>query len=122
MKVPFGVKSIKLVDNESRVSRKELEVISMDIIKAKDFKNYPKGTIFAEYTPHVLASDIMIKDDFCFGATTLVPIDGEVFDFDWNLNEYKDDDLFIVFEEREIMMMIKTLLRGISLIEGDEIG
>lgn len=94
----------------------------MDIIKAKDFKDYPKGTIFAKYTPNVLASDIMIKDDFVFGATTLVPIDGEVFDFDWNLNEYKDNDLFIVFEEQEIMMMIKTLLRGISLIEGDEIG
>lgn len=94
----------------------------MEIIKANDFRNYPKGTIFAEYTPDVLASDIMIKDDFCFGATTLVPIDGEVFDFDWNLNEYKDDDLFIVFEEREIIMMIKLLLRGISLIDGDEIG
>lgn len=107
---------------KTRVSRKYREGIDMNIIKAKNFKYYPKGTVFAEYTPNVLASDIMVKDDFVFGATTLVPIDGEVFDFDWNLNEYKDDDLFIVFEEREIMMMIKTLLRGISLIEGDEIG
>ena len=97
-------------------------MIFIKIVTKKEFEEYPKGTIFAEYTPHILASDIMLKDDFLFGATTLVPIDGEVFDFDWNLNEYKDDDLFIVFEEREIMMMVKILLRGISLIEGDEIG
>lgn len=64
----------------------------------------------------------MVKEDYMFGATDIVPIDGEVFGWDWSLNEYREKDLFAVFEEKEIMAMIKTLLRGISLIEGDEIG
>lgn len=94
----------------------------MNIVAKKEFENYPKGTIFADYTPDVHLSDVMVKDDYTFGATNIVPINEEVFDWDWSLNEYRDTDLFIVFEEKEILMMIKTLMRGVSLIEGDEIG
>ena len=93
----------------------------MKEVRAKDFDNYPGGTLFAEYKPYIFMSDLMVKDTIEFGATKVVPIDGEVFDYDWSLREYKDDDIFVVFEEREILMMIKTLLNSVKLIDNDDL-
>ena len=90
-------------------------------VRAKDFYSYPGGTLFAEYKPDISFLDLMVKDTNEFGATKVVPIDGEVFDYDWSLNEYKDDDIFVVFEEREILVMIKTLLNSVKLIDNDDL-
>ena len=48
------------------------------------------GIVFAEYVPDILASNLMVTDGN-FGAREVVPRDGEVFDFDWNIDEYGDE-------------------------------
>ena len=68
--------------------------------------------IFTEYTPSIHLSDVMVAEQD-FGATDVVPIDGETFCWDWNINEYNDNDLFAVFEVSEILQMIRTLARGL---------
>lgn len=51
-----------------------------------------------------------------FGATCVVPDpDGEVFDFDWNIKEYSNDDLFAIFDNMDILQMIKTLTKGLKI-------
>lgn len=82
----------------------------MKIVGKREFKEYPAGTVFTEYTPCV-CHDIEIKKGNDFWATTLLPDleDGSIFTYDWNLAEYGDDDMFIVFEEKDILQMIKLL-------------
>lgn len=78
-------------------------------------EEYPDGGIvFAEYQPSILASQLMITDGE-FGATEVVPYEGEVFDFDWNIKEYKDDALFSVFDNNDVLQMIQTLTRGLKI-------
>ena len=72
------------------------------------------GIVFAEYEPDVLKSELMVTDGD-FGATQVIPYHGEIFDFDWNINEYKDDDLFVVFDNNDILQMIKTLTSGLKI-------
>lgn len=81
---------------------------------------YPDGGIvFAEYKPDVLTSGLMVTDGD-FGATEVIPYHAEVFDFDWNINEFRDEDLFAVYDNSDILQMIQTLTRGrkIELVEG----
>lgn len=87
----------------------------MKIITKEEMYDYPKGTVFADYYPDMglELSQIQIKDDYEFGACSLIPSeDGEIFDWDWNLNEYRDTDKFWIFEEKEINNMIHLLMRG----------
>lgn len=93
----------------------------MKIFKKREFEslmeNFPDGGIvFAEYEPDidVLQSPLMVTDGD-FGAREVVPHDGEVFDFDWNINEYRDDDSFAVFDNNDILQMIQTLTSGIKV-------
>lgn len=82
-------------------------------------EEYPDGGIvFAEYKPDVLTSGIMVTDGD-FGATEVVPFHAEVFDFDWNISEFRDGDLFAVYDNSDILQMIQTLTRGckIELVE-----
>lgn len=72
------------------------------------------GVVFAEYRPSILASQLMVTDGE-FGATEVVPYEGEVFDFDWNIKEYKDDALFSVFDNNDVLQMIQTLTRGLKI-------
>jgi hypothetical protein len=72
------------------------------------------GIVFAEYEPCVLKSELMVTDGD-FGATTVIPNNGEVFDFDWNIEEYKDKDLFAVFDNNDVLQMIQTLTRGLKI-------
>jgi hypothetical protein len=72
------------------------------------------GIVFAEYEPDVLKSELMVTDG-SFGATEVIPDDGEVFDFDWNIEEYKDKDLFAVFDNNDVLQMIQTLTRGLKI-------
>ena len=78
-------------------------------------KEFPDGGIvFAEYEPDILKSSLMVTDGD-FGAREVVPHDGEVFDFDWNISEYRNDDLFAVFDNNDILQMIQTLTSGIKV-------
>jgi hypothetical protein len=94
----------------------------MKIINKTEMEELPRGTVFAKYYPNMGLElhQIEIKDDYEFGATTLMPDeDGEIFDYDWNINDYNDNDKFIIFEEKEILQMIKLLMRGILPNIGD---
>lgn len=91
----------------------------MKILNKKDFKKlmyeYPNGGIvFAEYKPDVLTSSVMVTDGE-FGATEVLPYNGEVFDFDWNIEEYYERDLFVVFDNNDILQMIQTLTSGLKI-------
>lgn len=88
------------------VNKKELEELME--------KNPNGGVVFSEYRPHVMASDIMITDGD-FGATCLVPYQGEVFDFDWNIKEYSTTDEFYVFNQNDILQMIQNLTKGLKI-------
>ena len=72
------------------------------------------GIVFAEYEPDILKSSLMVTDGD-FGAREVIPRDGEVFDFDWNIKDYRNDDFFAVFDNNDILQMIKTLTSGIKV-------
>lgn len=72
------------------------------------------GIVFAEYRPDVIASEIMVTDGD-FGAREVLPHDGEVFDFDWNIEEYNDKDLFAIFDNNDVLQMIQTLTSGLRI-------
>lgn len=91
----------------------------MNIITKEQMRSlmeeYPDGGIvFAEYTPGVLTSSIMVTDG-SFGAREVVPHEGEVFDWDWDIKEYKDSDLFAVFDNSDVLQMIQTLTSGLKI-------
>lgn len=86
------------------VTKKQLQDLIDTSIDAK--------IVFAEYTPNIITSDIMLAEKD-FGATDISPIDGEVFCWDWNIGEYHDKDMFVVFETLDILQMIRTLIRGL---------
>lgn len=76
---------------------------------------FPDGcVVFAGYTPDVLTSELMVTDGD-FGAKCIIPQDGEVFDFDWNIGEYRDTDLFAVFDNNDILKMVQTLTSGLKI-------
>ena len=70
------------------------------------------GIVFAE--PNILESELMVTDGQ-FGAREVVPQDGKVFDFGWNINEYKDDAEFAVFDNNDVLQMIQTLTSGLKI-------
>lgn len=72
------------------------------------------GIVFAEYAPHVLTSELMVTDGD-FGARWIIPNNGEVFDFDWNIGEYRDKSLFAVFDNNDVLQMIQTLTSGLKI-------
>ena len=91
----------------------------MKIFKKREFESlmedFPDGGIvFAEYEPDVLKSSLMVTDGD-FGAREVIPRDGEVFDFDWNIEEYRNDDFFAVFDNNDVLQMIQTLTSGINV-------
>ena len=91
----------------------------MKIFKKLEFESlmeeFPDGGIvFADYEPDILKSPLMVTDGD-FGAREVVPHEGAVFDFDWNIKEYLDSDLFAVFDNNDILQMIQTLTSGIKV-------
>ena len=91
----------------------------MKIINKNEFKKlieeYPDGEIvFAEYSPDIINSEIMVTDGD-FGATCIIPHHGEVFNFDWNIEEYNMVDLFIIFDNADILQMIQILTSGLKI-------
>lgn len=91
----------------------------MKIFRKREFESlmedFPDGGIvFAEYEFDILKSSLLVTDGD-FGAREVVPHNGEVFDFDWNIDEYRDDDLFAVFDNNDILQMIQTLTSGVKV-------
>lgn len=93
----------------------------MKILTKKQFEDlmddYPDGGIvFAEYTPDIYESELMVTDGD-FGATCVIPdpVNGEVFDFDWNINEYSNDEQFAIFDNNDVLQMIQTLTKGLKI-------
>lgn len=91
----------------------------MKIINKNEFKKlieeYPDGGIvFAGYSPDIINSEIMVTDGD-FGATCVIPHHGEVFDFDWNIEEYNNIDLFIIFDNADILQIIQILTSGLKI-------
>lgn len=81
----------------------------------KMMEEFPNGGIvFAEYTPDILKSELMVTDSN-FGATEVIPHNGEVFDFDWSIDEYRDNDQFAVFDNSDVLQMIQTLTSGLQI-------
>lgn len=72
------------------------------------------GIVFADYKPDFLMSELMVTDGD-FGAREVIPHDGEVFDFDWNIKEYRDNEQFAVFDNDDVLQMIQTLTSGLSI-------
>lgn len=81
----------------------------------KIMEEYPDGdVVFAEYKPDVLISSLMVTNGG-FGATEVIPFHAEVFDFDWNIGKYRDDELFVVFDNNDILPMIQILVNGCKI-------
>lgn len=91
-----------------------MKVLSKEQMKVL-MKDFPDGGIvFAEYTPDVLKSELLVTDGD-FGAREVIPHDGEVFDFDWNIEEYEDEELFAVFDNNDVLQIIQTLTSGLKI-------
>ena len=91
----------------------------MKILQMWEFRDlmekYPNGGIvFTEYKPDVHTSELMVTDGE-FGARAVMPHDGEVFDFDWDIGSYRGDDFFAVFDNNDVLQMIQTLTSGIKI-------
>lgn len=92
---------------------------SMNILTKKQMEllmdEYPDGGIvFADYRPSILASELHVTDGD-FGARTVIPFEGEVWDYDWNIKEYGDDELFAVFDNNDVLQIIQTLTSGLKI-------
>ena len=75
-------------------------------------KQYPEGGIvFTEYPE---SNDIHVTDGD-FGATTVAPMHGEIFDYDWSIEEVDENELMVVFDNDDILQMIQTLTKGLKI-------
>lgn len=77
----------------------------------KLMQEYPEGGIV--FT--VNSKDTLMVTDGPFGATEVLPYEGEVFDFDWNIDEYRDYDYFAVYDNNDVLQMIQTLTKGLKI-------
>lgn len=87
----------------------------MKIINKNEFKELMKifpngGIVFSEYP----TNDLHITNGN-FGATLVAPFYGEIFDYDWNIEEYKKQDKFIIFDNNDILQMIQTLTAKLKI-------
>lgn len=90
----------------------------MTRLTKQQFKNLMKefpdgGILFLDGDSN---ENSVLVTDGDFGATCLVPtVDGDVFDFDWNIEEYNDDDEFYVLDYADILQIIQTLTKGLRI-------
>lgn len=81
----------------------------------KLMKEFPNGGIPFLDRGCADGNSVLVTDGD-FGATCLVPTAvGEVFDFDWNIEEYSDDDEFYVLDYADILQIIQTLTKGLRI-------
>lgn len=96
----------------------------MQILNKEEFKTLMKkhpdgGIVFCDYKPDCYIGGLEVTDGD-FGATQVLPWHGEVFDYDWSIGEYCNEDLFAVFDHEDILLMIQTLTKGLKLDLKDE--
>lgn len=78
-------------------------------------KEFPNGGIPFLDGDSASGGSVLVTDGD-FGATLLVPtVDVDVFDFDWNIEEYGDDDEFYVLDYADILQIIQTLTKGLRI-------
>lgn len=92
----------------------------MKIYRKNEFKElmkqYPDGGIvFADSDSFGNVIEELHVTNGSFGATCVIPNDGEVYSYDWNINEYDEEDCFIVYDHEDILQMIKTLTSGLTI-------
>lgn len=86
------------------ISKKELQ----DILKA-----HPEGGVVF-VPPDDQMVHISYESDF--GATCLeIDEDGEPYCYDWSINEYGDDEIFKLYEENDILALVKVLKRSLLI-------
>lgn len=71
------------------------------------------GIVFSELDSGDNLMELMVTDGE-FGATCVIPHEGEIFDWDWNIKEFSKDDLFAIFDENDILQMIQILTKGLQ--------
>ena len=103
----------------------------MQVITAKQFREMitedpHRGYVFAEYDSYSgsVAGELRVLDDngefdeqVGFGATNVIPEDDLVIDWDFDINDYHDEDEFVLFDRDDVMQMIKTLLIGVKIYD-----
>lgn len=78
-------------------------------------KQYPNGGIvFVEGVYDGGNYDLHVTDGD-FGARLVLPLNGEVFDYDWNIEEYNNSDMFTVFDNNDVLQIIQTLVSGLKI-------
>lgn len=93
----------------------------MRIINAIEMRKMPPGTVFCDYKPDIMTSDLMVIDNYkgitenAFGATKVIPWHAEVVDYDWNSDEYDNHELFMIFDNNDILQMIQTLTQSLNI-------
>lgn len=91
----------------------------MKIITTKELKKIIKqkpdgGVVFAEYYDMESSfGDILVTDGLT-GATYVAPVDGEVYSFDWDINQI-GAQLFVLFEDADVLQMIQTLSKRLNI-------
>lgn len=92
----------------------------MKIMKKAEFEQLMKenpqgGIVFADYVFNLGIVDGFQVTDGDFGATAVYPIEGEVFDWDWNIKESDDNDYFVVMDYYDILQTIQTLTKNLNI-------
>ena len=72
------------------------------------FTNNLKG----RYSILLFFSSLFILISFILRLIFAIWVKG---DFDWNIGEYRDTDLFAVFDNNDILQMIQTLTSGLKI-------
>lgn len=105
----------------------------MEILSTLEFKkllndNPTKKFVFTEWIPKIFTTDLHISSGDpempYFGATTFGgdPDDDLIYDYDWSINEYSDDELFLVLSDddvKEIAGLFNEVVRGNSNVHSN---
>lgn len=89
-----------------------METLNKQAFKKLLNDNPTKRFVFLEWTPRVHLSDFHISSGDPkmpdFGAITFNCNDEDdmIFDYDWSINEYTDDEMFVVLSDDEIKEII----------------
>ena len=91
-----------------------MKVYTTDEFKKLIAQNPNGGIVFAESNEFGERTDELHVTNGLFGATCVVPEDGEAYSYDWNINEFTNDYYFVVYDREDILLMVKTLTSGLK--------
>ena len=72
------------------------------------------GVVFAEYEPDLPISKLMVTDSGGSGSLDVIPVCNEIYNWDWCIEDYSSDDMFMVFNNNDVLQMIQTLTSRVS--------